>query len=210
MIIRLLFCTVFAMLACSGCGLIYKQNIQQGNAIEQDDLDELYEGMSKRQVLFVLGTPSVMDPFTQDRWDYVQTFSRRGGKMVQRKVTLLFKDDLLTEILGREAPFAATIDETPGDSNEVATFTKKSKPGPGSDQDQDQAPEQEPAPDAVPDLESDPMQKSIDAAEEEILDSDPDIKAIKERTSEDYEFREEMESLEQTRGDDIPGPDIDG
>jgi hypothetical protein len=54
------------------------------------------------------------------------------------------------------------------------------------------------------------MQKSIDAAEEEILDSDPDIKAIKERTSEDYEFREEMESLEQTRGDDIPGPDIDG
>ena len=89
------------MLAFSGCGLIYKQNIQQGNAIEQDDLDELYEGMSKRQVLFVLGTPSVMDPFTQDRWDSVQTFSRRGGKMVQRKVTLLFKDDLLTEIIGR-------------------------------------------------------------------------------------------------------------
>jgi len=208
MIIRLLFCTVFAMLAFSGCGLIYKQNIQQGNAIEQDDLDELYEGMSKRQVLFVLGTPSVMDPFTQDRWDYVQTFSRRGNKMVQRKVTLLFKDDLLTEIIGREAPFAATIDETPGDPNEVATFTKKTKPVQGSDQ--DQAPEPEPAPDSVPELDSDPMQKSIDAAEEEILDSDPDIEAIKERTSEDYEYREEMDTLEQTPDDGMPGPDIDG
>jgi outer membrane protein assembly factor BamE len=196
------------MLAFSGCGLIYKQNIQQGNAIEQDDLDELYEGMSKRQVLFVLGTPSVMDPFTQDRWDYVQTFSRRGGKMVQRKVTLLFKDDLLTEIIGREAPFAATIDETPGDPNEIATFTKKTKPDQGSDQ--DQTPEPEPAPDSVPELDSDPMQKSIDAAEEEILDSDPDIEAIKERTSEDYEYREEMDTLEQTPDDGMPGPDIDG
>ena len=43
----------------TGCNLIYKQNIQQGNAIEQDDLDELYIGMNQRQVLFVLGTPSV-------------------------------------------------------------------------------------------------------------------------------------------------------
>jgi outer membrane protein assembly factor BamE len=212
MIIRLLFCTVFAMLSCSGCGLIYKQNIQQGNAIEQDDLDELYEGMSKRQVLFVLGTPSVMDPFTQDRWDYVQTFSRRGGNMVQRKVTLYFKDDLLTEISGREAPFSATIDETPGDSNEVATFTKKTKPEQGAGSEPEPEPESEPGlePDSVPDLDSDPMDKSIDAAEEEILDSDPDIKAIKERTSEDYEFREEMESLEQTPDDGMPGPDIDG
>ncbi|MGB0799949.1 MAG: outer membrane protein assembly factor BamE domain-containing protein [Planktomarina sp.] len=32
------------------------------------------------------------DPFHQDRWDYVQTFSRRGNPMVKRTVTLMFDD----------------------------------------------------------------------------------------------------------------------
>ena len=32
--------------------ITYKQNIQQGNALEQEDLDELYIGMNKRQVSF--------------------------------------------------------------------------------------------------------------------------------------------------------------
>ena len=91
MIIRLLFSLLFVTLTGAGCGLIYKQNIQQGNAIEQDDLDELYIGMNQRQVLFVLGTPSVKDPFHDERWDYVQTFSRRGNPMVQRTITLRFE-----------------------------------------------------------------------------------------------------------------------
>ncbi|MDT8321954.1 MAG: outer membrane protein assembly factor BamE, partial [Xanthomonadales bacterium] len=95
MIIRSLFCIFFALGALSGCGLIYKQNIQQGNALEDEDLDELYIGMNRRQVLFVLGTPSIKDPFHQQRWDYVQTFSRRGGKIVQKTVTLRFEDDVL-------------------------------------------------------------------------------------------------------------------
>ncbi len=184
MMLRLLFCTIFAALMCSGCGLIYKQNIQQGNAIEQEDLDELYEGMNRRQVLYVLGTPSVMDPFHQDRWDYVQTFSRRGGDIVQRTVTLRFENDLLTEIIGRDKPFEAADGETPGDADEMDAFTKK------------------PA--------SDPQAASIESAEEEVLAIDPAIEAIKERTSEDHKYRKDMEVLDQTPGDDLPGPDIDG
>lgn len=196
MIFRLLFCAVFATLVCNGCGLIYKQNIQQGNAIEQEDLDELYEGMNKRQVLFVLGTPSVMDPFHLDRWDYVQTFSRRGGDMVRRTVTLKFENDLLIEIIGRDDPFAATVDETPGDADEVATFTKK----PVSES-QDDSP-------ASP--QADPHAASIEAAAEEALSVDPVIEAIKERTSEEREYRRDMEVLDQTPDDGRTGPDIDG
>ncbi len=200
MIIRLLFCTVFATLVCSGCGLIYKQNIQQGSAIEQEDLDELYEGMNKRQVLFVLGTPSVMDPFNQDRWDYVQTFSRRGNKMVKRTVTLKFENDLLTDIIGRDDPFRATIDETPGDSSEIATFTKK--PAGKSQADPQVAPQADP--------QADPHAASIDAAAEDALSTDPDIKAIEERTSEEREYQKDMELLDQTPDDGLSGPDIDG
>jgi outer membrane protein assembly factor BamE len=166
MIIRLLFCSVFAVLVCTGCGLIYRQNIQQGNAIEQEDLDELYEGMNKRQVLFVLGTPSVMDPFHHDRWDYVQTFSRRGGDIVKRTVTIKFENDLLVEIIGRDDPLGATADEAPGDADEVATFTKKAAAKP----------------------QTDPHAAAIESAEEEALSPNLDIEAIEERTSEDREL----------------------
>jgi len=188
MIIRLLFCTVFAVLTCNACGLIYKQNIQQGNAIEQDDLDELYEGMNKRQVMFVLGTPSVMDPFHQDRWDYVQTFSRRGSDMVQRTVTLHFEDDLLTEIIGGDDPFSATVDETAGDPDEVALFSKK------------------------PDTqgEEDPNEAALDSAEEDVLSPQPDIDFIEERTAEDREYQQDREVLDQTPEGGPLGPDIDG
>jgi len=208
MLIRLLFCTVITTLVSTGCGLIYKQNIQQGNAIEQEDLDELYEGMNKRQVLFVLGTPSVMDSFNQDRWDYVQTFSRRGSNMVMRTVTLEFENDLLTEIIGRDDPFGAIIDETPGDANEVATFTKKPTGTPQTDQDADANADQQADPQS--DSQADPHAASIESAAEDALYTDPDIKAIEERTSEEREYRKDMELLDQTPDDGVPGPDIDG
>lgn len=91
---------ICACLLCAGCNLIYKQNIQQGNALEQEDLDQLELGMSKNQVAFLLGTPAIQDPFHQDRWDYVSSFARRGNNPVVRKVTLRFENDALTSMTG--------------------------------------------------------------------------------------------------------------
>lgn len=112
MYVRPLIIALAALLSLGACNLIYKQNVQQGNALEQEDLDELYIGMNRRQVLFVLGTPSIRDPFHQDRWDYVQTYSRRGGPLVQRTVTLKFENDALAEIIGADNPFDTPIEET--------------------------------------------------------------------------------------------------
>ncbi len=127
---RILICLA-AVLVLSSCNLIYKQNVQQGNALEQEDLDELYIGMNRRQVLFVLGTPSVRDPFHQDRWDYVQTYSRRGGDLIQRTVTLNFENDTLAEIIGAESPFDTTIEEEAGlgsgDTEEIDPDEKASE-----------------------------------------------------------------------------------
>jgi len=94
---RYLFIALLAVLTLNtGCKLIYKQNVQQGNAHEQDDLDQVELGMSKKQVSYLLGTPAVHDPFHQDRWDYISMLSRRGGEPVRRLVTLTFENDLLT------------------------------------------------------------------------------------------------------------------
>lgn len=93
---RYLFITLLAVLTLNtGCKLIYKQNVQQGNAHEQDDLDQVELGMSKKQVSYLLGTPAIHDPFHQDRWDYISMLSRRGGVPVRRLVTLTFENDLL-------------------------------------------------------------------------------------------------------------------
>jgi len=93
---KYLFIALLAVLTLNtGCGLIYKQNVQQGNAHEQDDLDQVELGMSKKQVAYLLGTPAVHDPFHQDRWDYISMLSRRGGEPARRLVTLTFENDLL-------------------------------------------------------------------------------------------------------------------
>lgn len=93
---RYLFIALLAVLTLNtGCKLIYKQNVQQGNAHVQDDLDQVELGMSKKQVAYLLGTPAIHDPFHKDRWDYISLLSRRGGEPVKRLVTLRFEDDLL-------------------------------------------------------------------------------------------------------------------
>lgn len=93
---RNLFIALLTVLFLStGCKLIYKQNVQQGNAHEQEDLDQLELGMTKKQVAYLLGTPAIHDPFHQDRWDYISMLSRRGGEPVRRLVTLTFENDLL-------------------------------------------------------------------------------------------------------------------
>lgn len=198
MIIRSIFSLLILALVSSGCGLIYKQNIQQGNAIEQEDLDELYEGMNQRQVLFVLGTPSVRDPFHPDRWDYVQTFSRRGSDRVQRTVTLRFEDGLLTVIEGQSDPFAATSGSTTG-GGAVASFVKKPDAAAAS------------TPDAATKASSgSPQDAAMQSAEEEVLGSDPEIDTIKERDAKDREYQRDQDVLDQTPDDNLSGPDIDG
>jgi len=180
MIIRYLFSLILATLMCSGCNLIYKQNIQQGNAIEQDDLDELYIGMNQRQVLFVLGTPSVKDPFHDDRWDYVQTFSRRGSPMVQRTITLRFEDGLLSEIDGRDDSFSSGAGGVSGDATEVATFVK--------------SPTKSTSAGSTQDLQAAPLGTAENDAAK---GADLDIDTIQERTSEDTEYEQGRDSPDQ-------------
>lgn len=96
--------------ACGG-GLgfpgVYKINITQGNIITQEMVDQLRPGMTKRQVLFVMGTPLVRDPYRQDRWDYVYNFQPGDGARGQERLTVFFVDDRLARTSGDFAPSGA-------------------------------------------------------------------------------------------------------
>lgn len=94
-------CVVLAAVLASACsGFVYKQDIQQGNVLDKDDVAELETGMSKRQVEVLLGTPSVKSPFHADRWDYTNSYAKRGGEPRKRVLTLLFDNDQLAAIEG--------------------------------------------------------------------------------------------------------------
>ena len=98
---RYLFIALIAVLTLNtGCKLIYKQNVQQGNALEQEDLDQVQLGMTKKQVAYLLGTPAIVDPFHHDRWDYMSMLSRRGGEPASRLVTIYFENDAVSAFDG--------------------------------------------------------------------------------------------------------------
>ena len=83
---------------------VYKIGIIQGNIITQNMVDQLRPGMTKRQVMFVMGSPLVADPFHQDRWDYVYNFQPGGGVRVGERITAYFENDLLVQLTGDYQP----------------------------------------------------------------------------------------------------------
>lgn len=87
----------FALAACTP---IYKLDIQQGNLLSKGLVDSLKPGMTKRQVTLVMGSPSIISPFDQNRWDYVSTIRRGNGHMESKDLTLYFEHDALARIEG--------------------------------------------------------------------------------------------------------------
>lgn len=98
---------------------VYKISIPQGNIITQDMVDQLRPGMSKRQVVFVMGTPLVRDPYFQDRWDYVYNFQPGGGERGQERLSIFFVDDQMVGFEGDFVPSEAA--ETTPNENEETT-----------------------------------------------------------------------------------------
>ena len=117
----------------------HKIDIQQGNAVTQEMVAKLQPGMTRNQVRFVLGTPLLVDPFRDDRWDYFYSYMKRGEVTEQRRLAVFFKDDKLDRVEGdviaakpvpekaldekaKPAPTAAKSDAgAPGEAKPAAT-----------------------------------------------------------------------------------------
>src|SRR5262245_9931596 len=97
---------IIAALLVSACNLLapYRAEVQQGNVVTQDMIAKLQPGMTRSQVRFALGTPLVVDPFRQDRWDYVYLLMRQGEVKERRRIVVVFKDDKLVGLEGDVKP----------------------------------------------------------------------------------------------------------
>lgn len=87
--------------ACSNW--IYRIDVPQGNFLDERDVKELRKGMSKDQVIYVLGHPVVEDSFNDDTWYYVYDMKRgmrKRGEDFQKQLILTFDNDSLVTATG--------------------------------------------------------------------------------------------------------------
>lgn len=114
---RLLFpparsCTLALCAVLAGC--VYRMDVQQGNLLDPEQVEQVEVGMTRSQVRFLLGTPMVVDPFNQDRWDYIYSL-RRGHerKLTRRHLVVWFEGDKVVRV-EEPAPVPRKESATPG------------------------------------------------------------------------------------------------
>jgi outer membrane protein assembly factor BamE len=102
---RKLLLLLALILSTAGCGMLYRQPIYQGNLLDKSAVDQLQEGMDKRQVMTLLGSPSVADPFHHNRWDYVASQrTGRVGKTEVKNLTVYFEGEQVAKWEGEYFP----------------------------------------------------------------------------------------------------------
>jgi outer membrane protein assembly factor BamE len=90
---------LIALAAVLATACVYRIDIQQGNLLDEEDVVQVEEGMTRSQVQFLLGTPMVADSFHRDRWDYAYYFRRgRSPDLVQRWVVVYFENDRVARV----------------------------------------------------------------------------------------------------------------
>ena len=110
--------TLLAAICLSACGFVgfpgvYKIDVEQGNIVTQEMVDQLQPGMTRRQVRFILGTPLVEDTFNQDRWDYLYSLQSSRLKAPERqRLTVWFTEDKVSRIENVGAPTEVPAGQT--------------------------------------------------------------------------------------------------
>ncbi len=98
------FVVVMAGCASDKWGFPYKAPTQQGNWITQEQIALLQRGMSRDQVRFALGSPTLTSVLHADRWDYPYYFKPGDGPPQERKFTVWFENDRLSRWEGDQQP----------------------------------------------------------------------------------------------------------
>ncbi|MER2299378.1 outer membrane protein assembly factor BamE [Pseudomonas promysalinigenes] len=147
------------LLALAGCSFpgVYKIDIQQGNVVTQDMIDQLRPGMTRRQVRFIMGNPLLQDTFNTNRWDYLYSLQPGGGQRQQERMSIFFNDsDQLVSLSGDFMPGVSRDQEILGGSGNT-TVSPATQPGEATPQ-----PEEKPA---KPGSTEEAIQREIDTIE---------------------------------------------
>ncbi len=102
---RALALCLLAAFLTSACGgnpfwlpRAHKITIQQGNLVNQTQLERVTVGMQREEVRNLIGTPVANVPFQADRWDYIYTQGPAGSEIRAKRVSILFQGDQVASI----------------------------------------------------------------------------------------------------------------
>ena len=104
--------TCLLAVALQGC--VYRVDIQQGNLLDVEQVDQVEVGMTRSQVRFLLGTPMVIDSFDADRWDYVYSLRRGHSRDVTRRHLVVWFDGDKVARLEEPIPLPRPVSATTG------------------------------------------------------------------------------------------------
>jgi outer membrane protein assembly factor BamE len=91
-------CIALSLVGCAQSSWLYRVNVQQGNIVTPDLVQQLHKGMTKEAVCGLLGPPVLTDAFNENRWTYVYTFKPGRGKYVEANVILYFRNNRIVSI----------------------------------------------------------------------------------------------------------------
>ncbi len=97
---KLLF-LILALMIVTLQGCVYRMDIDQGNRIEQSQLEQLEVGMTRSQVRALLGDAAINDLHHANKAHYVYYHYDGDNQQAELKsMTLTYDNDVLTGISG--------------------------------------------------------------------------------------------------------------
>lgn len=85
---------------------VFRIDVAQGNIVTEKMVAQLKPGMTREQVLYVMGSPIIQDTLHPDRWDYLYSISRAGATPEIYRVTLYFKGNQFVRKEGEPPPLS--------------------------------------------------------------------------------------------------------
>ena len=103
MSIKNILASLFLIFSLSGCSFlydtfVYQIDITQGNYIDEEKVDQVELGMTQEQVIYILGSPMLIDQFDSSKWYYIRYIKPGGEKAQSEKIQLTFENRVLSEV----------------------------------------------------------------------------------------------------------------
>jgi outer membrane protein assembly factor BamE len=90
---------ILTTILLTACFQSYNADVNQGNVLNLTQVEQVEIGMSQEQVRDLLGSPSIIDVFHNNRWDYINRSYLPNSKNINFHLTLEFdKNKILTKI----------------------------------------------------------------------------------------------------------------
>ena len=101
--IKNIFASLTVVFSLSGCTylydtFVYQIDITQGNYTDAEKLTKVKVGMTQEQIIYVLGSPMLIDQFDSSKWYYVRYIKPGGEPVEQSEIVLTFENKILVNI----------------------------------------------------------------------------------------------------------------